>query len=248
MDDKLGKDVQNKLQIIQRKVRDIEASNALEVRGLQEKIDALTQERDALKKNVTALEISCSDVKESLTQSIAYHKTMQVALEKAQANNSLVTNERDQLQMSLSHMEGLLTASRISGKSGESAMRETQRNYEARVEELEGTVRGLQGELRKSQAASDKAQRSIDGYKKLTAEKDAEIAMLQETVRKECVERTLLLQQTQAGGRLAFAEPAPPQPQQAPQDVMMFNNQDQEVSAVSQEDTTWKKLKSRKKR
>jgi len=176
---------------------------------------------------------------------------MQVALEKAQANSLLVTSERDQLQASLSHMEGLLTASRISGKSGESAMRETQRNYEARVEELEDTVRGQQSELRKSKAASDKLQKSVDDFKKLAADKDAEIALLQETVRKECVERTLLMQQAHValmpmpGARIAQTESAAPQ-RTPSKDVMVFSSQEQ--GAPSEEDVAWQKLKGRKRR
>jgi len=253
MDEKLGKDVQQRLQIIQRKVRDIEASNAIETRSLQEKIDALTQERDALKKNITTLEISFADMKESLTQSVAYHTSMQVALEKEQANGLLVAKERDQLQASLSHMEGLLTASRISGKGGESAIREMQRNYDARVEELEGALRGQQSELRRSKAAAATAQKYIEDAKQMAAAKDAEAAMLQETVRQQCVERALLMQQAHValmpmpGARAAQTESFAPQCASS-QDVMLFSNPEREVCAASEEDSTWKKLKARKKR
>ena len=245
------KEVRQKLQIIQHKVREIEESHIEEVRGLQKRIEVLTQDFETLKRKAASFEKSNASLSESLAQSVADHKSAQAELEKAECLCMIVSKERDQLQSSLAHMEGLLVTSRNTSRGSDAALRETQQNFEIIVAELESKLQGKQTELVKSNAATAKMQKSIDALKMVISDKEREIELLQETVRRECVERTTLLMRAGTLSVPLTNQQTVTTKSAELKSSMLLEGQQQELPGFGFEDINninWQKIKNRRKR
>lgn len=244
-------EVHQRLKSIQLKLRDIEQSNAAEVIQMQHQIDLATEKYVTLQKLTV-------DQKEYCDRIDAENTRLHLQLRKSESSCEQAVNERDQLQQSLSHMEGLLTASRSSFRNSESTLSETQRNYESRIEELESKVSLKSVELKSSVDANTKLKRSISDLHAAAAQKDSEISMLQEIIRRECVERTNMQErlarfdkgQNHDAERLRIVETIPNTAQDvfAPKTSTSGSSRGEEdVQIDTHEDLCWKKLtKSRK--
>jgi chromosome segregation ATPase len=186
------KEVQERLRSITAKVREIEESSSSEIRVLTDNLQTMTKERDALLIQVAALRSSAVDVKSSQERDA---KKLRIDLAAAQTAAGVANAERDQLQRSLAHMEGLVKTSRDKAKTADSDLAEVQRNYEAQIAELEGTLHRKDKEIAKNKASLEELRRAAKDLKSLVTEKSEEVSMLQDVVRKECIERTLLKQE-----------------------------------------------------
>jgi len=184
-------DVQQRLKSITAKVRDIEASNALELRALQDKLDEVTRERDGLQMRVDHMQQDRGGAEEALWAQEEQCKMLRVELKVVKNSSAVAASEQSQLQTSLSRMNGLLSASRDKARQADAELQETQQNYEARIDELESKGASKDNELRKSKASAKELKALLSG-------KSEVVAMLQDIVQKECLERTQLKEELSA--------------------------------------------------
>ena len=192
MAEKRDQEVKDRLKSISAKVRDIEATNAKEVRSLRDHLEDLTAERDELSANLVQMQKKLSVLEDSVRLHEESVVKMKLKAEKAQSECALARSEADQLQRSLSHMEGLVKSSREKTKASMGEMTEMQQNYEEHIEELEGALHRKEKELSKFKTTTEELRMGNKELKALLTTKSEEVAMLQDVVQKECMERAQL--------------------------------------------------------